>query len=577
MKTFNTTLRLLTLAPCFFYLLGCQSETADLHRADRQDIEASVSDISIGEPETPEVTQSNIVIPDLPEAGQVSSVQVVLPPEISEVEPADVTEIEQTIALTNPDIKPKLDLVFIMDDSKSMLPHQENLIGAMDQFVDELSNYDLLDYRISVIPIYDSRRYFKQGRPGEQRYIEGVTEFSRPTRGEENFQPKRNFYRLGTMVPLRQPTDNDDGFVELDEFFATSETKSEVLKATLKLGAQNFIEADQFEQVEVAGPVSQQDQAQGEHSVFTEILLQEAIGPRYEELLAPMVMGLNPGFLMFGTSSEHYRAQFPDSQELGWSVPAIDDEDREDQWMAMTQSMNSDFVRSGAHLGVIFITDTIDWSPNLNAQRAAEALQRLKGDDRSYEKISTYGVLHRNSVSRDLQTRFGGDNDPDNPWSLNKRHCVSGNPKVDDDVRNQLSQPEPQELEKFLNITRGNREAGTNILNICDGTNDNTYGRKLARVAKDLFTRSVSRGEYRLQRFPAGRVEVVYKSDPERNVPFCQSERSQELCWTLEIRPGAQNIVFVNQGLLGTQELLVRYQSIDPLRANEYNSRRVTE
>ncbi len=577
MSTFKSKLRFLSLASCLLGLIACQSETADLHRADRQEIEASVQDVEIEERPTPTVSQANIVIPDFPEAGQVSSVQIVLPPEIDDIEPADVTEVEQTISLTNPDIKPKLDLVFIMDDSKSMLPHQENLVGAMDQFVDELSNYDLLDYRISVIPIYDSRRYFKQGRPGEQRYVEGVTEFSRRTQGDENFVRTRNFYRLGTMVPLRQPTDNADGYVELDQFFATSETAPEVLKATLKLGAQNFVEADQFEQVEVAGPVSPDAQQAGAQSVFTEILVQEAVGPRYEELLAPMVMGLNPGFLLFGTSSEHYRSQFPDSAEQGWSVPALDDETREEQWMALTQSMNTDFVRSGAHLGVIFITDTIDWSPNLNAQRAAEALQRLKGDDRAYERISTYGVLHRNSVSRDLQTRFGGDNDPENPWSLSKRHCVSGNPKVDDDVRGQLSQSEPQELEKFLNLTRGTREAGTNILNICDGTDDNTYGRKLARVAKDLFTRSVSRGEYRLQRFPAGRVEVVYKSQPDRKVPFCQSEQSQELCWSLEIKPGEQNIIFVNQGLLGTQELLVRYESIDPLRANEYNTRRMTE
>ena len=186
----------------------------------------------------------------------------------------------------------------------------------------------------------------------------------------------------------------------------------------------------------------------------------------------------------------------------------------------------------------------------------------MKGDDGSYSKISTFGVLHKNTVSYPLQKKFSRE------WR--SRHC-NGSERVDDEVRGVNGWNGPQLLEQFLNLSRGNREEGSNILNLCS----ENYGENLVRIARELFKKSVQRGEYSLESVPtAGSLRVAFKNDPSRLVPTCRRGLEQGLCWSLQIRPGTRKLILESQEELELQELLVTYQTVDPRTATLLNSGR---
>ncbi len=554
----------LILTPLFLLgavLSACQSQTDDLYQVSTPSLEAELTEVEI---ET-HLAESEGIAPanntDLPEMGEVQSAEINRPPGFVNPASAQMIDVEQVISLQRNPVKPMLDLLFVIDDSNSMEPHQINLANAMRSFTQELSQLNLLDYRIGVTSIYDSKRYFKRGEEGSDRFEQGITEWSRLNDGSPQ---QRNFYRLGRLVPV-------EGQLNSNERFATPETSLRNLEETLKIGAQVFNKYDLFNYVDASGRVVSRNQnrfdgayANQELASLTEVLVTEAKGPRFEEILAPMLAALTPQSLLFGPHSDHYRSQFPSTSSNDtdrWRAPLLNNPNREEAWMNFAQNYNNQFIREKAHLGVIFVTDVTDQSVGISARDAADALIQLKGDDGSFTKISTFGVLHKNTVSFDLQNRFSSE------WA--RRHCTPNN-RVDDDVLNNNGFNQPQMLENFLRMTGGNRPDGSNILNICS----NNYGQNLIQIAKDLFKKSVQRGEYNLERVPAQSLRVVFKDDPSRVVPTCQRGQTQGLCWQLQIKPGVRKLILLSQDDLGTQELLVSYKAIDPRTANTLNSGR---
>ncbi|MCB0361146.1 MAG: hypothetical protein KDD35_00400, partial [Bdellovibrionales bacterium] len=73
---------------------------------------------------------------------------------------------------------PKLDVLFIIDNSKSMENEQAALIEAMDRFVDSFGENSLVDFRVGAISVFDSRKralFQAQGlcRPEGTEKVEG--------------------------------------------------------------------------------------------------------------------------------------------------------------------------------------------------------------------------------------------------------------------------------------------------------------------------------------------------------------------------------------------------------------------
>lgn len=529
----KTLFKLLLAAPMLL-LPACNSDTADLHKIDPPNLKSELGEFDPGSVNV-DGQPSQLVVPKLPQVGKVVSVTVTPPGELKDIDGAKLEDVKQMISITSDKQTPMLDLVFFVDDSKSMKPHQDKYFGEIDGFTAELDKLDLLKYQIGVATVYDSGRYFKPKNSvrGSDRYEQGITEFSRLQNG------KRNFHRLGRLLPLA------DGS---GKRFATPETSSKTLSDTLKVGAQDFIKYDMYGDKDHVGidPLTQ----------ITAVLTEESVGPLNEEILAPMVAALNPAYLLTGSGANvaHFRAQYPatdsrDREETErWTPPASN---IEVEWMKFASSFNKGFVRKDAHLGVIFLTDVVDTPVNIDAEKAAEALRLLKGDTNSYEKISTYGVLHKNTVS------FGLQKSDSRKWAT--RHCTSD---VDNAVRGIEGFDQAQALESFLNITRGPKKAvGANILNICSAS----YGEDLAAIAKDLFKKSVSLGKYEFEKFPSGDITVVYKNDPSKHVPVCGDSASEELCWKVEIKPppNVSRLFLYNRADLGTQELIVNYKGID--------------
>ncbi len=563
---YGTLLSLCQAVSLGLLITACQSQTEDIYQVTTPSFEAELSESEI-KADLPKADQLDANENNqLPTLGEIQRPELNRPGQFTNPAAAKMIDVEQVISVQRSQVKPMLDLLFVIDDSNSMAPHQNNLAAAMKSFTQELSQLNLLDYRIGVTTIYDSKRYFKKDQEGSDRFEQGITEWTRVNEGGPS---KRNFYRLGRLIPLKNAS---TGSLLSGQRFATPETNVLNLEATLKIGAQVFDKYDLYNYIDSTGRVvsASQNRVNGAYSTnepeagIREVLVTEAKGPRFEEILAPMLAAVSPQSLLFGTQADHYRSQYPNTSNLDtdrWQAPALNSSTKEEQWMQFSQSYNNQFIRDKAHLGVIFVTDVTDQSVGLNARAAADALIQLKGDDGSFTKISTFGVLHKNTVSYDLQQKNSTE------WS--RRHCTANN-RVDDDVLNVNGFNEPQMLEQFLRMTGGNRTEGSNILNICS----NNYGQNLIKIAKDLFKKSVQRGEYDLQMVPSQNFKVVFKDDPTKTVPTCQRGQTEGLCWQLQIKPGVRKIILLSQDDLGTQELLVTYKAIDPRTANTLNSTR---
>jgi|GEM_PF-2678498 len=582
----------IVMVPLMFAIVNCTAQTADVYTLEKANFSAETRDeesITLGQAAQPESFET----PDFPSVVKMTDSYTYTVQPLTEVDPADIFDVKQVISLTRQDEKPKLDLLFVIDDSRSMTDHQERLKQNMDKFVKGL-NSDILDYRIGVSTIYDTGRYFNP-----------VSEFRRT-------EPKgRNFERMGRLLPLKG-VDGDSNSPR----FVTPDMDTKILADTLKVGAKTWVPSDIYkdlasgEEIELSRETPEEDLKAYNTFIENFVLIKEATGPLEEELLNPMVMALFPESLLTGSSSNKdiYRKHFPPSTPGEGIAQGLQGDDAEEAWKTFAQNYNGNFVREEAHLGVIFVTDTIDNSNvagGMNSEVAAQRLIQLKKDD-NFDRISTYGVLHKNTVSKGLQRSY--------PKEWSRRHCTvkngaearwkslgCDNPAVDNDdalhakcellvdtdndVRGIKSYENPQELEKFLNLTRGNKIPGANILNLCsggDGTSDsanNSYGKNLAKIASELFVKSVGVGTYSLDAIPVGDIKVYFAGEKQEQILGCPKAKEGELCWVTQFNSGSLKVILRNQHKLTegenvSRDLIIDYKGIDPKSATVENSKR---
>lgn len=161
--------------------------------------------------------------------------------------PTDIQVVGEKIAVIPPGVDaPKVDILFVIDNSDSMIHHQENLKKNMNRFVEAFEANKHLDFHIGVTAIWDSIRY------------NGVTVTA------DKFHP------LGLLYPVKTESLTANASQPAPLAPATFVTRSanyvEVLGETLKIGVIPF--------------------AMG--------------GPENEELFSPVVAaidGRNPGFI----------------------------------------------------------------------------------------------------------------------------------------------------------------------------------------------------------------------------------------------------------------------------------------
>ena len=95
-----------------------------------------------------------------PLACQTQSPPLVSPPEPPP--PPEIYVANQAVAEpTNNSFVPKLDILFVIDDSQSMAPHQKRLVHNISRFVESFAVEDFIDFHIGVVSIWDSVRYGK--------------------------------------------------------------------------------------------------------------------------------------------------------------------------------------------------------------------------------------------------------------------------------------------------------------------------------------------------------------------------------------------------------------------------------
>ncbi|HAG91170.1 MAG TPA: hypothetical protein DCL41_04830 [Bdellovibrionales bacterium] len=111
---------------------------------------------------------------------------------------------------------PRVDILFVIDNSASMEVHQANLRRNIKKFVDAIAKTKIIDFHIGVTTVFDSSRYgseVKKTCGGKQNYLEN-----------------------GELSPLKGvgPSENGIHFVTRREGYA------DVLEKTLNVGIADF-------------------------------------------------------------------------------------------------------------------------------------------------------------------------------------------------------------------------------------------------------------------------------------------------------------------------------------------------
>ncbi|MBC7740944.1 MAG: hypothetical protein H7061_02025 [Bdellovibrionaceae bacterium] len=118
---------------------------------------------------------------------------------------------------------PKVNILFVVDNSGSMKRYQEKLSRNMKLFADQFFSNPRIDYKIGVVPVYDSK------------YLNDKTVY--PKNGVRKMNP------LGELVKLK----GLDPAADQNQVYITRQTKNakEVLQATVAIGVQWGPEAEE--------------------------------------------------------------------------------------------------------------------------------------------------------------------------------------------------------------------------------------------------------------------------------------------------------------------------------------------
>ena len=122
------------------------------------------------------------------------------------------------------DFNPRVDILFVIDDSDSMKSAQENLISNLDSFVQKFNQNKVIDYHIGVVSVWDStERFLKFNHP----YQVGELHKVRNSKGQTS--ERRFVTRKDKVKEVLAPTLNigvtpyNQGGPEKEEMFSPIE------------------------------------------------------------------------------------------------------------------------------------------------------------------------------------------------------------------------------------------------------------------------------------------------------------------------------------------------------------------
>lgn len=140
---------------------------------------------------------------------------------------------------------PKVDILFVVDDSGSMDQHQQDLINSISEFTKNFADDKIIDFHIGVVAVYDSVRYGSIVK-------------------SDRFDP------LGELRPLSVAADKSALLGKSEPRWVTRrEGFVDILKSTLHVPVSPYVAKDNPEKGEIAN------------------------GPEYEELFSPVVAVLD--------------------------------------------------------------------------------------------------------------------------------------------------------------------------------------------------------------------------------------------------------------------------------------------
>ncbi len=136
--------------------------------------------------------------------------------------PAEKHHFVSVAAETQSVKDPKVNILFVVDNSGSMKEYQEKLAQNMMLFSNRFFKNSRIDYKIGVVPVYDSK------------YLNDQTVYK---------SGKRKMNALGELVPLKGLASDD----KQNQLFITRQTKNakEVLQKTVAIGVQWGPEAEE--------------------------------------------------------------------------------------------------------------------------------------------------------------------------------------------------------------------------------------------------------------------------------------------------------------------------------------------
>ena len=261
--------------------------------------------------------------------------------------------------------RPKVRLLIVFDDTRTMTWHSRRLIPQMERLFEELSASQMIDLKVGFTSVWDSIRFQTASNPnGNVPMIA-----SKSLSGIEN---RQNFYPLGELIPLRDPEGSGllspEEKSEVKRFVSRPEGSSEILSTTLR--EQLWIKCHEFYHPSRAarsgGPARAEAEANTGVSSTEDRWVcdlpedpNEGQGAEFEEIFTPI------------------RAVFENCYDP--SHP------------------NYGFCEPDDYTVVLIVTDAEDGSPNINAQGMAQFLRDHTGQRGTAiheQRFSVFGITY---------------------------------------------------------------------------------------------------------------------------------------------------------------------------------------
>lgn len=426
--------------------------------------------------------------------------------------------------------KPKLDLLFVVDNSFSMEPHQQNLANNIEGFVKAFTTNVNIDYHVGVISAFDDLRFKSRTSNTDSNFVTEKKAFDDYMQSDEHMKAQSS----PALSDLAKVYELDTRYVN----FTNQDDTQPVLPAgTLrpikrKIGAAPLT-AEQFSSVcwefrgiKAIGAFCKDAQAQSKVAATCQSKKTEkdwagfcratGMRPTYE------VLKLGRNYLQ--NSDKDIASLLGGTLRLGALTREEGSPIIEGFFNAVKGSIegnlkeNSGFFRPDAHLAIVIITDAEDGSSEVNGDALAEMLLKVKGG-----KSSLFSVSAAISPANDKQ-------------------C----PKDDGTA--------PTKILKLVNDTGGSS------FSLCS----KNFGAELTKLGRSLVEK-VNRQEVALPTLPAiETISVKYGSQT-----LAAKGYDDKGSWTYN--PGSRSVVINNLDGLKQEEgarILIKYTDADLTKVN---------